>query len=136
MAFLRSTSGRVRTNQDGCLASPRLATILDALTVFCPERASVDNRDVPVSLRLDKLNVIVSGRCCHNVHKTTLEREGRLDAKRESSIGTQQLKEMERVLFMFTRRNISKKTKTKSLKELFGEDWGELSAGELSSTPL
>ena len=38
----------------------------------------------------------------------------------------------ERVELMFTRRNISKKTKMKSLKELFEEGEGELSAGELS----
>ena len=38
----------------------------------------------------------------------------------------------ERVELMFTRRNISKKTKMKSLKELFEEGEGELSAGESS----
>ena len=33
------------------------------LAVFCQEQVSADNWDVPASLCLDKLNVIVSGRC-------------------------------------------------------------------------
>ena len=85
-------SGRVGTNQDGCLASPRLATILDALTVFCLEQASVDNRDVPVSLRLDKLNVIVSGRRCHDVHQNKNPLNGGPTQEIESDIETRQEK--------------------------------------------
>ena len=38
----------------------------------------------------------------------------------------------ERVELIFTRRNTSKKRKMKSLKEMFEEGEGELSAGELS----
>ena len=50
----------------------------------------------------------------------------------ESDAETGQKEGKERVELMFTRRNISKKTKTKSLTKLFEEGEGELSAGELS----
>ena len=92
MAFLRSTSGRVGMKQDGCLARPRLATIPDALPVFCHEQVSVDNRNAHVSSCLYKLNVIVSGRRCHDIHQNKNPLNGGPTQEIESDIETRQEK--------------------------------------------
>ena len=118
--------------QDGCFARPCFAAIPDSPAVFCKERVSADDWDVPISLREDKLNVIVSGRSCHDVHQKQEPCEWQADSAKRASLNPDKKEGKERVEPTSARRNISKKTNTKSLKELFEEGEGELSAGELS----